>query len=87
MFSLIKTPNLKVVSTALRVLAETFINVAPLDPIDITKLDERAENRIKKEEYKVVKFEKIIVEQYERYLKMLKEMHGKTKPENFKNEM
>lgn len=80
MFSLIKTPNLKVVATALRVLAETFINVAPLEAIDLTKLDERSENRIKKEEYKVVKFEKTLVQQYERYINMLKEMHGKTKP-------
>jgi hypothetical protein len=72
MFSLIKTPNLKVVATALRVLAETFINVAPLEAIDLTKLDERSENRIKKEEYKVVKFEKTLVQQYERYINMLK---------------
>lgn len=77
---MIKTPNLKVVATALRVLAETFINVAPLEAIDLTKLDERSENRIKKEEYKVVKFEKTLVQQYERYINMLKEMHGKTKP-------
>lgn len=69
---MIKTPNLKVVATALRVLAETFINVAPLEAIDLTKLDERSENRIKKEEYKVVKFEKTLVQQYERYINMLK---------------
>jgi hypothetical protein len=39
MFALIKTPNLKVVSTALRVLAETFINIAPLESIDMKKLN------------------------------------------------
>lgn len=61
MFALIKTPNLKVVSTALRVLAETFINIAPLEPIDIKKLDERTENKITKDEYKVVRFEKNLI--------------------------
>lgn len=38
MFALIKTPNLKIVATALRVLAETFINIAPLEAIDMTKI-------------------------------------------------
>jgi len=56
MFTLIKTPNLKIVSTALRVLAETFINIAPLEAIDVSKLEERTENKILKDEYKVIRF-------------------------------
>ena len=42
--------------------------------------------KIKKEEYKVVKFEKILVEQYERFIKMLKEMNSKAKLANFQND-
>ncbi len=32
-----KVSDLKIVTTALRALAETFIIIAPLDPIDIKK--------------------------------------------------
>lgn len=71
---------MKIVSTALRVLAEIFVNISPLEAIDVNTVEERTENKIKKEEYKVLKFEKQLVEQYDRYLKMLKEIHLKTKP-------
>ena len=56
MFALAKTPNLKIVCMALRVLSQTFISIAPLDSIDMRKLEERTEIKIKKEEYKVVRF-------------------------------
>lgn len=48
MFALVKTPNLKIVCMALRVLAETFVNISPLEAIDVSKLDERTEVQIKK---------------------------------------
>lgn len=35
---LAKTPDLQVVSTSLRVLADVFTTVSPLEAIDMTKL-------------------------------------------------
>lgn len=39
MFSLIKTPDIKIVCTALRVIAEIFVNIAPLDSINVDELE------------------------------------------------
>lgn len=85
-FTLLKFPNLKVVATALRVLADIFVNIAPLQPIDVEKVNERAETKITKQEYKVVNFERILVAQYQRYIELLKELNTKTRPQNFKND-
>jgi hypothetical protein len=49
MFTMLKNQNLKIVVTALRKLAETFVNIAPLDAIDVDKLGERIENKISKD--------------------------------------
>ena len=35
MFALVKTPNLKIVCMALRVLAQTFVSIAPLEAINV----------------------------------------------------
>lgn len=41
MFLLAKVSNLRVVSVSLRLLADLFINIAPLDSIDVKRLDDR----------------------------------------------
>ena len=56
-FILAKAENVKESTTALRVLAEIFVGVAPLEPIDIKQLEERRGVRITKDEYLVVRFE------------------------------
>ena len=48
LFTLVKVPSLKVATTALRILADVFINIAPLDAINMKKLEERTQIKIKK---------------------------------------
>ncbi len=85
-FLLTKVSNLKVVAHALRTLADIFVNVAPLEAISVKGLEERTENKITKDEFVVIKFERILAEQYERYIKTLKELKVKLKSTDFNND-
>jgi hypothetical protein len=46
-----------VATTAIRLLAEMFINVAPLEAVDLKQLQERRGVTITKDEFKVLRFE------------------------------
>lgn len=41
LFLLTKVPNLKVVAHVLRILADVFVNIAPLEAINVKGLEER----------------------------------------------
>ena len=69
--------------TAIRILAQVFVGVAPLEPVDLKQNEERRAIKITKEEFSVLKFEELLVNQYERYLKMLKEIHAKLAVNDF----
>ncbi len=56
-FILTKSVNVQVSTTALRVLAEIFIGVAPLEPVDMKQMEERKKVKITKDEYAVIRFE------------------------------
>ncbi len=83
---LAKVSNLKVVAHALRALADIFVNVAPLEAISVKGLEERTANQITKDEFVVIKFERVLVEQYERYINILKELKVKLKASDFNND-
>lgn len=51
--------------------------MAPLESVDLKQIEERKSVKITKEEFKVLRFEEMLVGQYERYLKMLKEINSK----------
>lgn len=82
-FIFTKADNVKVATTAIRLLAEIFINAAPLEPVDMKQIEDRTEVKITKEEFRVLKFEELLVNQYERYLKMLKELNTKLTSASF----
>lgn len=60
-----------------------FVNVAPLEAVDMKQIQERKEVTITKDEFKVLRFEELLVGQYERYLKALAELNAKLKAVNF----
>lgn len=48
LFVLSKSANIKVTTTVLRVLADVFVGVAPLEPIDLKQIKERKGVKITK---------------------------------------
>lgn len=82
-FVFTKAVNVQVATTALRLLAEMFVNVAPLEAVDMKQIQERRGVTITKDEFKVLRFEELLVGQYERYLKALAELNAKLKAVNF----
>lgn len=80
---LAKSPNVQIAVTAIRILAEIFAGVAPLEAVDLRQNEERREIKITKEEFKVLKFEELLVAQYERYLRMIKEINAKLAVNDF----
>jgi hypothetical protein len=86
LFLLTKVSNLKVVAHVLRTMADIFINISPLELVDLKGLEQRTENKITKDEFVVIKFERVLVDQYERYIKILKELKVKLKVVHFNND-
>lgn len=82
-FVFTKAAQVQVATTAIRLLAEMFVNTAPLEAVDVKQIQERREVTITKDEFKVLKFEELHVAQYERYLKSLTELNAKLKLSNF----
>jgi hypothetical protein len=76
----------RVATTAIRILAEIFISTAPLEPVDMQQIEDRTEVKITREEYSVIKFEQLLVNEYERYLKMLKDLNSKLTPGDFQSD-
>ena len=51
-----KTSNLKVVTSAILTLAQLFVNIAPLEPVNINDITKRMAVTITKDEFKILKF-------------------------------
>jgi hypothetical protein len=53
------------------------VGTAPLEAVDLKQISERRAIKITKDEFKVLRFEELLVNQYERYLNTIKEINSK----------
>ena len=57
LFVLTKSGDIQVATTALRVLAEVFVAVAPTEAVNLKEIGDRRSVKITKDEFKVIRFE------------------------------
>jgi hypothetical protein len=85
MLTLMRSDNIATVTAAIDGLANVFTSIGPVETGIEQHHDQKNKHRLKKVEYELRTFEKSVIEGYQRYIDLLKQLSKSLKKEQFSN--